>query len=156
MADNFYPDKPFVSDDVEPINILETRWQYFSPFSAHEVELDSVVYKTAEHAYQALRMVPAARDAIMATASPMDAWRAAQVAKQAGQADESIDKYELMERIFRAKLAQHPDVEQVLRDSGERELRKNYDLDNDWGTGADGLGQNNMGKLWMKLRNELE
>jgi predicted NAD-dependent protein-ADP-ribosyltransferase YbiA (DUF1768 family) len=45
---------------MEPINFIESRWQYFSPFSAHEVNLDGVVYKTAEHAYQALRMKPQA------------------------------------------------------------------------------------------------
>lgn len=45
----------------------------------------------------------------------------------------NCDKYELMERIFRAKLEQHPDVEQILRDSGSRELLKRYALDYDWG-----------------------
>jgi predicted NAD-dependent protein-ADP-ribosyltransferase YbiA (DUF1768 family) len=35
-------------------------------------------------------------------------------------------------------------------------LLKVYDTDYDWGTGTDGTGQNNMGKLWMKLRDELQ
>lgn len=33
---------------AEPINFVETRWTYLSPFSAHEVEVEGVVYKTAE------------------------------------------------------------------------------------------------------------
>ena len=49
---------------VEPINFIETRFMYLSPFSAHEVEIDGKVYKTAEHAYQTLRMKTPAQVAI--------------------------------------------------------------------------------------------
>lgn len=61
-----------------------------------------------------------------------------------------------MEKVFRAKLAQHKDVKEVLLATKDRELRKVYDTDYYWGTGADGSGENRMGKLWMKLRDELK
>jgi len=140
----------------EPINFIETRFHDFSPFSAHEVEVDGIVFKTAEHAYQALRVVPEARPVIMSARSPLDAWREAQKCKERNQLLTGYDKYALMEKIFRAKLAQHADVREVLLESGDRELLKVFDTDYDWGTGADGSGQNNMGKLWMKLRAELQ
>lgn len=139
-----------------PINFIETRFHDLSPFSAHEVEVESVVYKTAEHAYQALRVVPEARAAIEAARSPLDAWKEGQKCKDAGLMLPGYNKYELMEKIFRAKLAQHPDVCAVLLETGTRDLIKVYDTDYDWGTGEDGTGQNNMGKLWMKLRAELQ
>lgn len=41
------------------INFVETRLHDLSPFSAHEIDVGSVVYKTVEHAYQALRALPA-------------------------------------------------------------------------------------------------
>ena len=66
------------------------------------------------------------------------------------------DKDFLMEKIFRAKLEQHPDVERVLKLTKSRELLKVFPTDYYWGTGADNSGQNKMGKLWMKLRDELE
>jgi len=141
---------------TEPINFIETRLHDLSPFSAHEVELDGVTYKTAEHAYQALRVSPEARAAIIAARSPMDAWREGQKCKQSGQLIEGFDKYTLMETIFRAKLEQHKDVREVLLATGDRELLKVYDADYDWGAGADMSGLNNMGKLWMKLRAELQ
>lgn len=143
-------------DSDEPINFIETRLQDLAPFSAHEVEMDGVVYKTAEHAYQALRVVPAARPAIIAAKSPMDAWRAGQKCKEAGQMIEGYDKYAIMEEIFCAKLEQHKDVQEVLRLTGNRELLKVYDTDYYWGTGADGSGENQMGKIWMKLRDEFQ
>ena len=139
----------------EPINFVETRWQYLSPFSAHEVEIDGVVYKTAEHAYQALRMVSGVQEKIRNATSPLEAWRLAQECKQNAKLDESIDKDDLMENIFRAKLAQHTDIKDILLESGDRELQKVYDTDYYWGTGADGSGENKMGELWMKLRKEL-
>ena len=140
----------------EPINFLETRIHDLSPFSAHEVELDGVVYKTAEHAYQVLRVVPEARAGVMEARSPMDAWREGHKCKANGQILPDFNKYELMQRIFRAKLEQHDDVRHVLLLTGDRELLKIYDTDYDWGTGVDMSGENNMGKLWMKLRTELQ
>ena len=139
----------------EPINFIENRWHYLSPFSAHEVELDGVVYKTVEHAYQALRMVPESRAKIMVAGSPMEAWRIAQQCKARGELDESVDKEELMERIFRAKMNQHQDIRDILGESGDRELIKTFPTDFFWGTGSDGSGLNKMGKLWIKLRAEL-
>tara|TARA_B100000508_G_scaffold120901_1_gene102276 strand:+ start:9883 stop:10311 length:429 start_codon:yes stop_codon:yes gene_type:complete len=139
----------------EPINFVENRWHYLSPFSAHEVLLDGVVYKTAEHAYQTLRMKPEARAEIRNATSPLEAWRLAQECKKKGLLDESLDKGQLMERIFRAKLAQHSDIKDILTESEDREMLKVYDTDYYWGTGADGSGENKMGKLWMKLREEL-
>jgi ribA/ribD-fused uncharacterized protein len=138
-----------------PINFLETRFHDLSPFSAHEVEIDGVVYKTAEHAYQALRVISEARQDILNASSPMGAWRLGQKCKEQGKLVANFDKLALMEKIFRAKLTQHGDVAEVLKMTEERELLKVHDVDYYWGTGADGAGENQMGKLWMKLRSEL-
>lgn len=139
----------------EPINFIENRFHYLSPFSAHEVEIDGVEYKTAEHAYQSLRMRLEYRKLVEVTSSPMDAWRKAQEAKSLGHLDETVDKDELMEKIFRAKLAQHSDIKEILLETGTSELLKVWPTDYYWGIGVDGSGENLMGKLWMKLRAEL-
>ena len=85
------------------------------PFPAREVEIDGIVYKTAEHAYQALLVVPQARFEIMKTRSPMDTWREGQGCKKEGKLLTDIDKLILMEIIFRAKLAQHDDIGKILK-----------------------------------------
>lgn len=155
MNDLFFGDD-FDSKLTEPINFLDNRFHDLAPFAALEVEIDGVVYKTAEHAYQALRVIPEVRETIVSAKSPLEAWRAGQVCKQNGQLLETYDKDELMERIFRAKLIQHPDLVTVLKASKDRQLVKVTPDDSYWGTGVDGTGQNKMGKLWMKLRSELE
>ncbi len=141
----------------EPINFIETKFLDLSPFSAHEIEVDGDIFKTVEHAYHALRIKPGPeRELIMKQRSPMDAWREGQKYKHNPELlVDGYDKYEIMERLCRAKLAQHKDVREVLIETGDRELLKVYDTDYDWGTGADFTGQNNLGKLWMKLREEL-
>lgn len=91
----------------------------------------------------------------MVARCPLDAWRAGQKAKATGMVDVTCDKYALMEQLFRAKLAQYPDISLVLIATEERLLLKVHS-DSDWGTGEDGRGENRMGKLWMKLRAELQ
>ena len=141
---------------TEPINFMEQAFHYLSPFSAHRIELWGEVFQTAEHAYQASRIVPGPeRDTIKNAPSPMDAWREGQKYKNSPElAVPNFDKAAVMEEIFRAKLAQHQDIADILRLSGTRGLHKVWD-DAYWGTGKDGSGQNVMGKIWMKLRDEL-
>lgn len=148
----------FDSESKEPINFIETRFMDLSAFSAHEVELDGIIFKTVEHGYHALRIKPGKeRDAVMKQRSAMDAWREGQKYKNDPLLlVEGYDKYAIMEKLCRAKLDQHTDVKLVLLATKDRELLKVYDSDYYWGTGADGSGENIMGKLWMKLRDELK
>lgn len=139
-----------------PINFVEEIWHYLSPFSAHQIEIDGTKFPTHEHAYQALRLRPGKeRDEVKSAPSPMDAWRVAQKYKSNPDVALDMDKAELGERIMRAKLGQHPDIAKVLIASGDRGLHKVFQTDYFWGIGHDGSGQNMMGKIWMKLRDEL-
>ncbi len=142
---------------LQPINFIEEPFYYLSPFSAHRIELWGETFATAEHAYQASRVIQGPEhEAIKAAPSPLDAWREGQKYKNDPvYLVPNFDKAAVMEEIFRAKLAQHPDIADVLRLSGDRGLLKVWDNDYYWGTGKDGSGQNIMGKIWMKLRDEL-
>lgn len=140
----------------EPINFIDMYTEMLSPFSAHRIEIWGEVFSTVEHAYQASRIKPGPeREAIKQAASPMDAWREGQKWKNDPRLMiQGFDKYAVMEELFRAKLAQHPDVARILEETGERELVKIHPTDEYWGTGSTHQGQNQMGKLWMKLREE--
>lgn len=156
--DNLFWGVDYDPNSSEPINFLENRFMDLSPFSAHQIEIWREVFPTFEHAYHASRIKPGPeRDAIKNAKSPMDAWREGQKYKyDPNLAVEGHDKDAVTEELFRAKLAQHPDIARVLQESGDRELLKVYPADSYWGTGENGLGENRMGKLWMKLRKELE
>ena len=141
----------------DPIDFIENRFHYLSPFSAHRIEIWGEVFPTVEHAYQASRIKPGnERDAIKNAPSPKDAWREGQKYKNDPNLSiQNFDKDAVMEELSRAKMAQHPDIIEILKESGNRGLLKIYPTDYYWGTGHDGSGENKLGKLWMKLRDEL-
>lgn len=141
----------------QPINFIENRFHYLSPFSAHQIEIWGETFSTVEHAYQARRIKPGdARKEIKNAKSPMDAWRAAQKYKDDPKYRvEDHDKYETMVELCKAKMEQHPDIVDILKESRGRGLLKVYPTDYYWGTGADGSGKNILGHIWMELRDEL-
>jgi ribA/ribD-fused uncharacterized protein len=145
-----------VGEDDRPIAINEDIWHYLSPFSAHQIDIWGERFATVEHAYHCARFVPGpAREALKAATSPLACLRLS----RALRADASVlvpdfDKAAVMEELFRAKLAQHPEVAEVLALTGERLLLKNITTDAFWGLGPDGRGENRMGQLWMRLRGE--
>lgn len=155
--DNLYFGADFDPNSKEPIDFLENRFMDLSPFSAHRIEIWGEVFATFEHAYQAARIKNGPeREAIKNAKSPLDAWREGQKYKNNAELlVENYDKDAVVEELFRAKLAQHTDIAKVLKITGDRQLLKVYPTDYYWGTGADGTGENRMGKLWMKLRDEL-
>ncbi len=145
------------NDSSEPINFVESIFAYLSPFSAHRIEIWGDTFPTVEHAYQAARLKPGPeREEIKSAGSPKEAWRLAQTFKGRPEIQaENFNKDAVMEELFRAKLAQHHDIAEILKSSRGHELQKVITTDSYWGTGADGKGENKMGKIWMKIRDEL-
>lgn len=131
--------------------------KYFSAFSAHPITFCGTTYKTVEHAYQAQRYIdPKIVHDIVDSETPEQAWEISQKYKSQQIADFNDRKLAVMEVLFRAKLAQHSDVHQALIDSGNALIVKHELRDSWWGDGPDGSGRNEMGKLWMRLRSELQ
>jgi len=143
---------------VGPIDIVGTRFHYLGPFSAHRIAIWGEVFLTVEHAYQASRIKPGPeREAIKNAASPLAAWEEGQKFKNNPVLTvPSFDKDAIMEELFRAKLAQHPHIREILLESGDRTIIKMHEQDAYWGTGPGGKGQNKMGKIWMKIRAEIQ
>ena len=55
-----------------------------------------------------------------------------------------------------AKFTQHEPLMKLLLDTGDRKLVEHTSRDSYWGDGGDGSGQNKLGKLLMRLREELK
>lgn len=139
-----------ISNYIEKIYCLDN-------FSAFSVMLDGVEYKTAEHAFQTLKFVDTAPDIasqIKNSNSPFEARNLAHQFKTSRRKDWSEVKYQIMERILLEKVKQNDIVKKslletypfpIIEDCGE-------DDDKDWGCGIDGTGQNNLGKILMKIR----
>jgi ribA/ribD-fused uncharacterized protein len=141
---------------ILPFDIFVT---YFSAYSAHMVEYESVLYPTVEHAYHCRRYNDdEIKKQILAARSPVLAWQESQEHKHKQMPDFNERKAAMMEELCRAKAEQHADVKQALLDSGNMRIVKHITTgpkaDGFWDDGKDGSGRNEMGKIWMRIRHE--
>lgn len=138
------------------IEFYESPYYMLSNFSSHAVEYRGDLYLTAEHAYQAAKFNDIAiKMEIQSTRSAFLAKEIAQQHKSERDTDWDEKKISAMEEILRAKLLQHNDVKEALKKSGKMEIVENSPTDTFWGIGRDGEGRNELGKIWMRLREEL-
>jgi ribA/ribD-fused uncharacterized protein len=139
-----------------PIHFYTPKFYVLNNFSAHAIEFRGKLYPTCEHAYQALKCTDSAgQEAIRNARSPLQAKILAnETYRTAKDPNWDSKKVAVVEEILRTKLAQHSEARDALRESGNDEIVEDSPTDYFWGEGADGSGQNVLGKLWMKLRNE--
>ena len=123
------------------------------------MEYRGFLYPTSEHAYQAAKFLdPKLREKVRALRSAHEALkftRQSEIKKDIRSNWQEV-KLQIMEEILRAKLSQHKYVQRKLLESGDREIIKDSPRDEFWGRGENWDGANHLGKLWMKLRAELE
>jgi ribA/ribD-fused uncharacterized protein len=137
-----------------PINFYTPTFYVLNNFSPHAVEFRGKLYPTAEHAYQATKCTdPQGQEEIRNARSPLMAKSLANE-KYRGARDPDWDSKKLVvvEEILRAKVEQHAEAREALAKSGGEEIVEDSPTDYFWGAGADGSGQNFLGKIWMKIR----
>lgn len=142
---------------------LEKFYIYFSPYTAHAIEIDGVVFPTVEHAYQCQRYTDRKIiEEIRNAHSPVKAWKISSKYKHVQISDFKKEDYKLkvMENLMRLKVEQHEEIRSALIDSGDLEIVKHIVTpppgDGFWDDGEDGKGLNHIGKIWMKIREELK
>src|SRR5262249_38832970 len=130
------------------IKFYTPQFYVFNNFSAHAIEFRGKLYPTCEHAYQATKCTdPQGQQAIRNARSPLQAKRLAnETYKAAKDPDWESKKVAVVEEILRAKLAQHAEAQEALRKSGREYIVEDSSTDYFWGEGADGSGQNMLGK----------
>jgi ribA/ribD-fused uncharacterized protein len=135
---------------------------YFSPFSAHAIEVEGVLYPTVEHAYHCARYTDEeVRTKIREQRSPLKAWEVSQEykSKQIPEFKDKEYKKDVVRELFRLKTEQHAEVRDALSNTGEKRIVKHIVAgprgDGFWDDGEDGSGENWMGRIWMEVREGL-
>jgi ribA/ribD-fused uncharacterized protein len=141
---------------------LEIFYIYFSPYTAHAIDVKGVVFPTVEHAYQCARYTdPKIIEEIRTAKSPVKAWEISSKYKQFQIPEFKNDDYKLavMKNLMRLKAEQHEDVRKVLLESGDQKIVKHIVSgppgDGFWDDGDDGKGLNHTGRMWMEIRGEI-
>lgn len=126
----------------------EYRW--LSNFWYSSVSAFGRIFPTVEHAYQACKSIdPSDHQKIAWCKTPGQAKKAGKSLKKREDWDQI--KLEVMEELLIQKF-QHAELRQLLLDTGDAELIEgNTWGDTFWGV-CDGVGENHLGKLLMKIR----
>ena len=143
-------------DDV--IGFYPREFYPLDNFSSFKVEWNGYLYASLEEAFQSrlfLPNYPKIADQIKKSHSAHEAQKIM---------FENIDKVEysneeqvpIMEELLRLKLEQNPYVKKKLLQTEDYLIVEDSPKDSFWGWGPNRDGNNQLGKLWMKLRDELK
>lgn len=134
----------------------EGKFYALSNFSAFAVDWEGRRWMTAEHAYQAGKFSD--RQIILRIFQAPSAHEAKQIARRNAPSRRidwcDVVKLALMEEILRAKRRQHAYVRETLARTSDMIIVEDSPVDSFWGRGPDWKGENHLGKIWMKLRDE--
>lgn len=153
-----YRDKWLAEKVDDFIGFYNREFFCLDNFSSFGFTYYGIYYQTVEHAYQSLKFKDVAPEIEEKIIHCYSAYEAQKIAHE--NSDKQIQNWDeikvfVMENLLRAKLDQNPYVVKKLL------LTKNYLIcedspkDSFWGIGINRDGQNQLGKLWMKLRDEL-
>lgn len=150
---------PELATSGEVIGFYEREFYPLSNFSSFQVYWRGRRWPTAEQAYQAAHFFDTAPDLVEEIFNARSAHEAFKIAKaNADKAPKNWDeiKIELMEDICRHKLEQHEYVRAKLLQTLDIKLVEDSPKDDFWGWGPNRDGKNELGKVWMKLRAEIQ
>lgn len=142
----------------ENVNFYTAAYYVFDNFSAHAIDIWGRKFPTSEHAYQWKKFESTnlrVGEKILNATSPLNAKKIADNNKEYIHSGFSEIKVGVMEEVLRAKVAQHDEVREILLKSGEKNIIENSPVDSFWGVGLDGKGGNMLGKLWVKVKSEI-
>ncbi len=130
----------------------------FSNFSLHSIQLGGEVWQTSEHYYQAQKFM-GTRDqtlcqCIRNAPSPEIAAAIGRDPRHLVRPDWEAVKVSIMHKAVLTKFMTYGDLTEILLSTGEQMIIENSPTDTFWGCGLDGHGQNHLGKILMRIRQE--
>ncbi len=130
---------------------------YLANYSDYGFTVDGVYYPTAEHFYQASKFDNP--EIIQKILSCKTAREAASVGRDRN--NKRIDHFNdiKLNKMYQAvyeKFQQNPDIRKKLIETGDEEIREMTDQESYWGVGPQLDGENHMGEILMRVREELK
>lgn len=150
-----YPDVYQNKEDNKAVYFFSSPFDPLNNWSAHAVKVWGKTFTTLEHAYHFKKFettTPDAAKRVFESPSPWAAFKLSREYKNKVRSDWDSIKVAVMRELLVAKLTQNEDIKEILKRTGSREIVENSPWDSFWGCGPDGKGDNNLGKLWMELR----
>lgn len=152
---------PWLAEGIlldKAIGFFPREFYCLDNYSAFKIEYDGWVYGTVEEAYQASAFKGVADDVVELIRNAKSPYEAKQISlanKARKRPDWEQEKVVVMEKLLREKVKQHPYVKEMLIKTKDYQVVEDSPKDSYWGWGLNRDGANNMGKLWMKIREEI-
>lgn len=143
----------------EVIGFYPREFYPFDNFSSFKVEWNGYLFASVEEAYQAASFMGSDEELvekIKKSHSADEAQRISYANRDKRREDWDDVKISIMEELLRLKIEQNPYVKKKLLQTEDYMIVEDSPKDDFWGWGPNRNGQNNLGKLWMKLREELK
>lgn len=131
----------------------------FSNFSLHSIQLGGEVWQTSEHYYQAQKFVGTQDQTLCQrihnAPSPEMAAAIGRDPIHSVRPDWDAVKISIMYKAVSTKFMTYGDIAEILLSTGEQIIVEKSPTDTFWGCGLDGSGQNHLGKILMRIRQEM-
>lgn len=129
---------------------------FLSTHTSDAFELEDHQWPSVEHYYQASKFIHTQYGLrIMNAGSPEEAFKLGNVWWRRKRADFKAVRKTLMTRALYSKAVQNEAVAEALLETGEQLIIENSSYQHYWGIGRDQRGDNQLGKIWMDIRQKL-
>ena len=133
------------------------EYSEFSNFAPFGVEMDDEWWRTVEHYFQAQKFLnPEYQSRIRKSSKPKDASAMGRTRDVPLRPDWETVKDQIMYDAVKKKFETHPEIRRLLLATGDQDIVENAPMDPYWGCGSDGTGLNKLGKILMRVREELQ
>jgi ribA/ribD-fused uncharacterized protein len=142
--------------DVIRFYAVSANYGCFSNFSPHPIKLKGKTWATSEHYFQAQKFAGTPdEEEVRQAKSPMIAAQIGRSRKRPLRRDWWSVRDSIMHEAVLAKFTQHDDLREILQATGDAKIVEHTEKDRYWGDGGDGSGQNRLGHILMRVREEL-
>ncbi len=141
-------------DDV--IGFYPREFYPLDNFSSFKVEVDGYLYASLEEAFQSSLFLPDYPEIAEQIKNSHSSHEAQKIMLKNVEKVKYTNQQQLviMEKLLRLKLEQNPYVLKKLLETNGYYIVEDSPKDNYWGWGINRDGRNQLGKIWMKLREE--
>ena len=131
----------------------------FSNFSPHGIYLQGQDWPTVEHYYQAQKFAGTGNGVLMerirAAATPEAAAAVGRDRTHPIRSDWEQAKFAIMAEAVRLKFRTHADIQAILLATADEFIVEDSPTDYYWGCGLNKTGHNHLGKILMRVRQEI-
>lgn len=129
---------------------------YLSNWYPASLFLKGKIWPSSEHYYQAQKVAGTPHEeTVRRMESPRLTFEFTRRPEITVRADWDQVKIKAMHEAVYAKFTQNPELTEKLLATGDREIVENSPVDYFWGIGADGSGENQLGKVLMDVRRQI-